>query len=382
MIEQRPGLVRPRLLRPDQAVIENNAGRSGGFWLRPGRQLVFWEALEWDGSPVRVHLPREIEAELGPLLFRDLRVLVALTTMWAEQPPEERAKNRVTWTIRSIHRRLGYEYEPGEQDRAAIRASLQRLVFVAIERRWYDAAKRETVREVRKFISGANFAADGRPGERKPEDRGWISWSAEYFEQLARGQLAYALDGVLLNALPPIAARLYIFLACFRMFPTRNGTSIMRFPLGRGLYENLGISDTVAHRVRRELAEAGRLICARDPIYRRIDVEPTGRRSDRRYVLVVERENRRSRAREVRRALPSDATSAPVDRSRRTFDDAAVRAAYADPLVRATFAALLTCHADPEAVARLLAFRKARIAYLLGESSDSPPPPPELEPLP
>lgn len=59
-------------------------------------------------------------------------------------------------------------------------------------------------------------------------------------------------------------------------------------------------------------------------------------------------------------------------------DPAQREAARLDPLVRTAFEALLRHADDPEAVLRIVAFRRERMAYLCGEQATSPTLPPEL----
>ena len=384
-----PGLRRPTLLRHvDQGVLENNAARSGGWWLRAWKQLPLWEALEvGDAHGVRIHLSAEIAERLGPPTLLDKRVLVVLTTLWADYPPEERAANLVRWTRRRIYRYLGHRREPNGEELRAVADAIERLAHLSLERTWYDAATDRTTRSVRRFISGADFSSPGA-GRRRAADEGWISWSKEYFDQLLRVQLTYALDLVCLGELSPLAASLYLVLGGMRMTPLpgeRAGR--LELPLGRALYENLGLAgEQQGARHRHALTAACAELRAADPVYRRLEI--VGRRErghSPRYLLVVEREARRSRAPEARarRGTPAAVgvrTPAPqltavaaacaVDHEQR-------ERARVDPLVRDAFEALLRYADDPDAVLRIVAFRRERMAFLCGEAPVAPPVPSE-----
>ena len=139
-------------------------------------------------------------------------------------------------------------------------------------------------------------------------------------------------------------------------------------------------------RHRHALAAACVELRAADPVYRRLEI--VGRRErgrSARYLLVVEREARRSRAPEARarRGTPAAVgvrtpAQLPAGTAASTVDQAQRERARVDPLVRAAFEAMLRVSDDPEAVLRVVAFRRDRIAFLCGELPATPPVPPEL----
>lgn len=314
--EQLPGFSKPRLVHDSQAIIENNAGRSAGWWIDPHRQLPIWEALEIGDRTVRFHLPRAYE-HLGPLTVGDLQLLVMLLTRWARSEPEQRRRNHVEYSLNALHQMLGNPGRPNGERCEALRASLERLTFTTVERDWYDARRRETVREVRRYIAEADFIHSGRPGRYGSQMRGWVRFAPSLLDQLARQQYAYACDQQLLNELSsPLTRRLYLLLATDRMFGVAGNPRLRKasYTLNRAFWENIGARDANLTRLRSKLGLAGAEICAGDPIYRRIDVIEKRDRSHRsRWLLEVVRERGSSRAGEVRRARARSTSPATAE---------------------------------------------------------------------
>ena len=297
---------RSRLLaHPDQGLIENRLARSGGFWLTvgEGEQLGLFEAeeLQTPGGRVRFLMPADYAARFGPPSFTDLKTVVALTTHWATLPRLRRPEGRVGWTLSGLHHLLGGGPEPSGAQLERVWASLNRLAVMAIERPSIDGVGRPT-REIRRVVEAASFTADQRPGSGRREETGWVRFSRDYLDEIAREHWTYALDRVALMSAAPATARLYLFLAAQAMVrgTSRGEASVYRFPCGSALYENLGLREKRGRRARSTIAAAAAALESLDPAYGPISLVRDRRGG---WTLVAERRNRRSLAPEARAAV-------------------------------------------------------------------------------
>jgi hypothetical protein len=405
--QEPPAFRAGRLVSRDQGIIENNLGRMGAWRIDTHHQTKLWESLEINGNRVRLSLPAHL-AYLGPLQVLDLELTTVILTQWARYEADDRRRGIVFYSLRGLYRALGHSGQPNSEDLARLRESLHRLVYVTIERAWSDRAGGERRVEVRRIFSSADFEYQRRdPGTHGADMSGWVRIDAEVLEALAWRQWAYALDLVLLRSLPsPLAKRLYVFLACLRMFPVKGRGHALRpgdqvkeiLPLGRELYENLGIFDTNPARIRQKLVSAGRAICAKDPIYRQISIEQKGRLTARHWVLEVGREYGRSKAPDLRAAervsrpaiWPDEESTGGAMNTLTAEEEverhvawerakADPRAAYAN---ERWFAAAARGIDDPDAVAEGFAWRKYRSALVAMIETGIGPEPEPPEPLP